>query len=322
MENFKENAFTYSLVGLGIVFVVLFYLLIWGPLGTFADKGSELDRARRTLKGYSREDPIPCRELVEFRRAEGEQNQASFEEALKVYAEKTRKFGLFFDDQVNPPAAAEFYGRYRDGIRGMQGPYREAHGLPTAPQDPRQDLGDLPPVVQLVEDKVILQDPATQIPVAMKQYWIVKDVFDACKALDLGGLKEISFPTLTARERSRRARKNEEESVVDFEYVTAEVKISMTFEKIEDFLEHLYGSERVPFVQPDISVTKDEEAQRSHLKIARVESFTGEGQGEKEARAAVYEAKVPEPPVDVTFLLRALDYRGLRPEQPETEEAE
>lgn len=306
MDKLKENAFAYSLAGLGVIFLVLFYMLVLGPLGTFATKQEDLEKGDSSLKKLLRLEVLPRPAYVDYVKQQGELNKSAFDTTLENYREKTKAFQLYFGDEPTPPP--NFYPPYQDGINALQRAYREKHNLATAPVDTRRGQPvDLPASVELVKQEDVTTMPEEAIPLAMKQYWIVDEVFRACETLKLAGLGSIRFPKAASRDRG--FAKEKEQQLVDFDYITAEVKINLRFREIDAFLRALYASERVPFLEPEeITVTKNEELQKDWLKLPRLQEYDSIG----EAKNVVYDKDIVEPTLEVTFLLRALDYRGLR----------
>ena len=146
-------------------------------------------------------------------------------------------------------------------------------------------------------------DIETKIPRAMKEFWVVQELFKACNKFEIGGLQKVDFA----------GRLTVDKNPLPFRsYVEATVVIELPFSKLENFMSELYASTRVPFVLKEMTLTKTPEILGKHLSMETSVEF----KDPRQSQTQDYDALIPEPNMVATMTLRALEWRGVPEEKP------
>ena len=301
MNKLKENAFTIAVVAVALVMAALAYLLVVQPFlelkktqAQIEAKKSELEKLNSPKKKW-----LETEDYIEHLKKKTENVEAAFKEGVSFYDEQTKAFHLFFDGVQVQPLQDVFVNRYTDEIRKLVDDYRTKFKITVDPQDPEK----APPTIVKMADI-----PEAQIPLAMKEFWVIKEVFDAVNALELGGLKTIDFPQRLLEQKDPHPY---------YRLVNTVVTVELPFSKLEDLLTHLLGSKTVPFILQELSFTKNDTLVGQYLSLEKTQEFKSQAEGD----AASYDAANPEPVVVATLKLSAIDWKGV-PEEKKKESSE
>jgi hypothetical protein len=301
MDKLKENIFGISLGVVGLALLVLAYALVYSPLQDLSAKEAELDRAVKSYKKLidPKQSPhVPTKSYNEGLDKQDEANAAALKSAVAFYEEQAKPFHEYFDGDQPPPADI-FVQNYNDSIQALVDGYREKFHIKVDPTQPDQAFPTVGKIDAITEDNKM-------IPVAMKEYWIIKETFDALTKLQLGGLHSINFPARVLEPKDA----NKYYRQVNFTIIM-DIRSSM----IENLLTELFQSKRVPFQLEELSYQKTPEGLGQFQSLERRQLF----RNENEAKAADYATLVPEPPVLLTLMLSAFDWQGssILEEKPE-----
>jgi hypothetical protein len=172
--------------------------------------------------------------------------------------------------------------------------------------------------VERVSRDSINQQPLATIPVAMKQFWIIKAVFAACDQLKLDGLQTIDFPE---RPREGQDTKSASESALDYSLIPVDIQIDLRYSDAKRFIAELFKDSQVPFLTLDsVKLAKTPDVLRQFATLVRSGALSAT---EDEARKKAYDDVVPEPKVAATISLRVLDWVKMKePVAPKAEEPE
>lgn len=306
MDKLKENIFGISLGVVGVFLLVLSYFLVYSPLSELGAKEAQVQKAIADYKKFS--DPakykyVPTKDYKERLDQQKESDEADLKSGVAFYDEQSKLFHEYFDGSTEPPVTDIFVQKYNDSIKGLVDGYRLKFHIKV---DPGQE-DQAPPVVKKVE---AITEENKMIPVAMKEYWIVKEVFDVLTKAQVGGLRSIDFPGRAVE--SKDAPKY-------YRALNAVVQVEMPFSRIENVLTELFQSKRVPFQLEELTYQKTLESLGQFQSPEKSLSF----KNENDAKAAEYSALVPEPAVLVTLKLSAFDWQGgILDEKTETPKAE
>ena len=316
MDKLKEHSFALSLVAVCGVVCALGYFLIFRPIQEIGELNGDVGKQVNTFKRRERQtEPIPTAERLQFLEERKEKEAEELIDALGFYEERAVQFQKYFGEGTSPLLLGDFAGKYKDAEERLLGVYRST--FETGHIEDGDDNTDVPRILGMPRDGGP-QFQQNDVPRLMKQFWIIDAVLRACQQLKLGGLKELNFTALQSSGRSTRTRA---EAAASAKYpflvshVPVSVKIEIRFGDIENLLVALFNDPNVRFLdapvdQPLIRYTKSsstlERFERAILKP------------EKKEQDKPYKEIVPEPTVEVTLNLRALDWQGLRP-PPEDE---
>lgn len=294
MDKLKENLFPISVGAIGIALLVLAYFLVfsrWQALGTTTRQVQ--DQIQR-LKTISRKRPLPIEEQKRQLEEELESKAAALRDAAQFYDQKAGPFRLFFENSAEPQPLSTFVSLYNDGITKLVDEYRSKFGIKVeeGAQDVRPRVSKIEPIAD-----------ESRIERAMREYWIIAEVFRAFETLGVGGLKSIEFPGRDVAPR---------EPPPYWRTIAFTVEADVEFSKLEDLLTELYASQVVPFLLEELTVKKSPDSVAKYLALETEASF-------KDAVAASrpsYDELVPEPPAAVTLKFTAIDWKGV----PEVQE--
>jgi hypothetical protein len=305
MNKLKENAFEIATGGVLVLLLALVYFLVWQPMSTLGAKQARLEAKTKELRGLNdakKTPEVPTQAYLELLTSRGEVEKNAISRGIEYYAEKGKKFQLFFEDAATAPDSATFLAAYTDGIRKLREEYQGKFGIKLT--DPGADVNQIPPRVSTRDN---LSD--TDIPVAMKEFWITKAVFDACTALGIGGLQAVDFQGRTAVEKTPHPY---------YGKLPVQVTVELPFAKIENLVSKLLADERVPLILEELEAKKKAEPMASFKDLAVVHDFKEVG----EAKKAAYQELVPEPDVVAVMKFHGLDWKGVPAEAEKKETSE
>ncbi len=332
MDKLKENGFALGLGGLGVLFLALAWFMIFQPV--FGDAGINsnakgLSSQKKNLDNLLGRKVLPTPQYADKVEDREEEDLETYESAIKGFDDRCKAFQNFFDGTTDQPSESQFSSLYRDGIKSLKQAYLAEHPVivETVDEEARGDLSKLPPVVDLKKDSELADEPDKQLPLAMKQYWMAESVFRACGVNNghvvnkLGGLKSIEFPEPRETRRKKGSSKSkdddEEETqaayTISSEEVLCEIKIEMPYGEFEGFLMRLLSDSKVPFIEPKsvkMVATKLADEENSPFK-ALVHKVSYPNKAAAASAETAGEPKIPEPPVEFTVRLAALDWGGV-----------
>ena len=295
MDKLKENIFGIVLGAVGLLLLVLAYFLVFSPLQELSAKEEELKKTSDSYKRLidpKRTPHVPTKEWLEYLDKQKEVDGSALKKGVEFYEEQAKAFHEYFDGE-QPPASDIFVQRYNDSIKALIDAYREKFHIKV---DPGQE-DQAPPKVGKVEATAITDDKMMQV--AMKEYWIIKDIFDAFTKLQSGGLRAIEFPGRGVEPK---------EAPKYYRLINCTVLADVPFSTIENLLTELFQSKRVPFELEELSYQKTPESLAQFQIPKRTQVFRNEN--EAKAPDADYATLVPEPNVSLTLKLSAFDWQG------------
>ncbi len=322
METLKKNGFAISLGILGIGALALLYFLVLGKIwGDLATTKGDLNKIQGEYRRYSDKNKTqypPSPQVKEMM----EQARGSWSTALGngelFYDTKKQSFDQidFAGGDKDPSGFKTFYQTEVEQLRkDFQDKFLKKEEAPTPSGTPGAE--EAAPVDEEEGEKLPLVDlypqfnQAEDVQRAMKELWIIREVFKVAAELQLAGLHRISFPERFQAEsrgpRSpRRTREKAKEAPKEYEYdwIGSRVSILMPFLKIEPFLAKICESQRVPFLLQALRVGRQQE---SILKDeVAVKVYTEANQMKSESPEDI----VAEPGVMVVFEFSSLNWKG------------
>jgi len=301
MNKLKENIFAIAVGGMGIVLLVLLFFLVLRPLQSLGDKERKIDAETKNFAALAKRKELAIRPFLELLRKKKDANEAALKEGIAFYEEQAKTFLSYFDGATDPPPLNQFQTAYVDAIKKLVDEYRVKFGIKVEAEAKE----GAPPKISQVE---LAED--TRIPVAMKEFWIIQEIFQALNKLEIGGLKEIDFPSRLVEPKEPPPYRR---------HVSATVRVEILFSKIEPLLTELYSSKTVPFILEEFTYQKIQDP-NSPSRIGEYQALQRDKDFKKEADASKdkYETLIPEPNVMATLKLIAIDWKGI-PEEKETE---
>jgi Na+-transporting methylmalonyl-CoA/oxaloacetate decarboxylase gamma subunit len=301
MQKLKENIFAISVAGIAVVLLALAYLFVWQPLSDLGAMETRLDREITNLKKYDKRKFVPTEEYKERLEQVMAAARSDLEGGEGFYKERQQALSRYFDNEAQPPSFDVFTSRYESSIKEMVQKYRTKFEI--AGDEAAQP--DLPPAVERFPFDQTQAEK--HIPLAMKEFWVAEAVFKACEALNLGGLKSITFPLRLD---------TKGEALPYHRLVKSEVVIEMPFSQIENLVTRLLATDKVIFQVEDLVMRKDPAALEKFKSLVIKQQYPS---AEKAAEAS-YDSVVPEPGVSVTIKLHAIDWTGMA-EAPASDKA-
>lgn len=300
MDKIKENLFG---IGVGVLVVLLaVFLYFWTLAPVFSEIGSvegRLSTQRRELSGFEKQTPFPTDDYVAYR----EKRQSEIDGAVQLgedfYAKRKEFFDQLFPEFPALPPPGDFRALFSTRIQELKTAYLDKFPREVE-QDPRSKEPIDPASTLQLEERTV--NTAEDVPVAMKHFWIIEDVFNSLTELELGGLRSVTFP---------RPGRDSIEPPATYDVIRAEVTVEMPLSRVGALLERLFASTRVPFIDVErLEVTRAPESVRTDLVIQKDYQKPQDAEADREGAVG------PEPPVMATLLLQAMDWKGL-PEETE-----
>lgn len=280
MDKLKQNAFTIILSVGGVVALALLWFLVLSPLmasseGSVGGSREKLTKLLGTYKQLADKKRTPVLPTAENRKADEKDAKSVSAEvvaAKNFYEGRSATFSEFETDAPGAEESVLFKGWYESTVDKLRADYR-AKFLPSdtaaAPVDGAVPATAAPAAAATkAKDDALAEEP-TVVPEAkvngpedvkrtMKEFWILKDVFEGATGLSIAGLKSIGFP---ARSGERAARGEKEKDKVDsapkdHAWMKAIVTVDLPLTKLEPLVAKLLASERVPFRLDSIEVTR------------------------------------------------------------------
>ncbi len=294
MDKLKQNLFPISVGAVGVVLLVLAYVLVFKKFQELAGVSAKVSQETSRLKTLVRKNPLPVKEIEEQLEREIQSKKSALEEGIQFYEQRTRAFRTYFNNEAQPQALSTFVSEYNDGVTKLIEGYRSKFDIKV-----EEGAADARPTV----DRVDVTDES-RIERAMKEYWIIQEVFRAFESLGLKGLKSIAFPARDVQPK---------EPPPYWRTIAFTVEAQVPFSKLEDLLTQLYASPMVSLILEELTLKKTPELIIPYLPLEKEVSF----QDAVAASRQPYEALVPEPDAVVTLRFTAIDWKGV----PETQVA-
>jgi len=293
MNKLKENAFAIATAGTAVVLLVMLYFFVFQPISALGQKEGELDAEIKKLEGYNNKKKtpdLPTKALVAALTERAEAVQKSLDEGMKSYDERFAAFKQFFGDSTTVGDAGDFSAKHNDAMDTAVKNYREALGIQVDPNAPTQ----LP---ELQRSSTTGVTDEKKLAEAMREYWIVKDVIDACTKLKLPGLQKIDLAT---------GRQQDKQKSPYWKPIPVHVTIEMPFSQIENLLTELYASKRVPFVLETLGAARKPDTKGAYQGLEKAAQF----KSLEEAKSKTYAQLAPEPNLVVDIKLYAIEWIG------------
>jgi len=293
MDKITQNLFGIAAGGAGVVLLALGYFLIVKPLGELRGLEDQIDKKKAELANLNnpaKTPKVPTKEYKNRLLDDKAALEGALTKAIGVYDSKAEQFSKYFEDSSEQPSVNNFSARYNDAITKLIADYRAKFKIVVSQEEPEK----APP--EVVKRTDILPD---QIPEVMKEYWAAEEVFSACNALEIGGLKKIDW--------QRQVETASKEAHPNYREVTTTVTVEMPFSKIENFLTRLYESNRVPFILEELTFRKPPELVAPYVDMEHPVNY--DDLEKVSAPDQKYDVLIPEPSVAVTLKLHALDWK-------------
>ena len=323
MSTLKEQGFTLGFVGVIAVLVFGGWYFVWNPVVALDTNATRLSNKNDDVKEYAeQEEPLPTQKRGELATRRTEDATRKFrEEALPAFEKRTEDFDRFFSNADRVPEASEFYSQYVDKIDGAQGlrkTYRAKYKL--AEIDDEENEAKQIPTVDMIPSTDLEDGGEAKVRQRMKQVRIATAIFETLDELEVGGLKDLSFPAEDRRRRRRTtpdtrrdtaAAEPEKKDEVQASEIIAQVKVQMRHSKLQAFLAKLAERRDVPFLAPrSLSSSQPEDELKRFAKGIWVRDFPSMEAAKRPEND--YDKVVVEPVVDFEMDLRVLDYQGIK----------
>jgi hypothetical protein len=292
MNKIKENAFAIATAGTAVVILAMLYFFVFQPISALGQKETELDGEIKKLEKYNdKKRELPTKKLASALEERAQSIQQSLDEGLKSYDERFAAFKLYFGDSATVGDPGTFSAKHTDEMDTAVKSYREALGIQPDPNAPAQ----LPEIQRSSTAGVTDEKKLAE---AMREYWIAKDIIDACTKLKLPGLQKIDLTTGRAQDRQKSPY---------WKPIPAQVTIEMPFSQIENLLTELYASKRVSFVLETLSAFRKPETKGAYQGLEKASQF----KSIEEAKSKTYDQLAPEPNLVVEIKLYAIEWIGV-----------
>jgi len=274
-----------------VVLLAMLYFFVFQPISALGQKETELDAEIKKLEKYNdKKRELPTKKLARALEERAGAIQQSLDEGLKGYDERFASFKQFFGDAAAVGDPGTFSAQHTDAMDTAVKNYREALGITVDPNAPAQ----LPELQRMATTGITDEKKLAE---AMREYWIVKDVIDACTKLKLPGLQKIDLTTGRAQDKQKSPY---------WKPIPAQVTIEMPFSQIENLLTELYASKRVAFVLETLGATRKPDTKGAYQGLERASQF----KSVDEAKSKTYAQLAPEPNLVVDIKLYAIEWIG------------
>ncbi|HVR76138.1 MAG TPA: hypothetical protein VMT52_17535 [Planctomycetota bacterium] len=299
MDKLKQNSFWIAVGATGLVLAALTWFLVIDKLFQLDELGAEIEKTAGDLQRTLKKEFLPLPEYKEYLQEKLKADMNALTDGVTFYEAQGKAFDRFFDDQEVAPDPATFSARYVDLHKDFVLQYRTKFGIrPVEGQPEEQQV----PVVSRIE---VLDEQ--NVPRAMKELWIVEEIFRASTKLEIGGLKLIKFEARSVTDK---------DAAPYHGILEVQVDVEMPFSMMENFLTEVFSSPRVPFLVKDITMQKPLESVTQHVKMPVVKKYKEAADADKDD----FRTLVPEPVVLFNLKLDAVDWKGIPVEaEPEPE---
>jgi|SRR5688572_1634101 len=292
MNKIKENAFAIATAGTAVVILAMLYFFVFQPISALGEKETELDGEIKKLEKYNdKKRELPTKKLKSALEERAQSIQRSLDDGLKSYDERFAAFKLFFGDSATVVDVTAFSSQHTDAMDTAVKSYRDALGITPDPNAPAQ----IPEIQRSPTTGVTDEKKLGEL---MREYWIAKDIIDACTKLKLPGLQKIDLTTGRAQDRQKSPY---------WKPIPVHVAIEMPFSQIENLLTELYASKRVPFVLETLSAFRKPDTKGAYQGLERASQF----KSIEEAKSKTYDQLAPEPNLVVEIKLYAIEWIGV-----------
>lgn len=298
MDKLKENGFA---IGVGaLVVLLLAFLWFWALAPVFSDipsYESELGSLKTQMSAYLKRDFKLSKKYVEEREGHRKELERAIANAVDFYAqEKAAPFSEFlapYDENSDP---GSFDVALETAVTNLKKAYLEKYPRPEPdPDERRRDDKD--------QDLVVFRIPVNvpeDVKLAMKHYWIISEVFRAAEENEIGGLRAIRFKTKESKE--------DLPTPATYNPIRASVEVDLLPAKLTPFLQSLFESKRVPFVDVE-SLQMRRDTSKAIEKLV-IEKIYPRADARAQEKPKLMEGL--EPAVHATVRLVALDWTGLK----------
>lgn len=327
MDKIRENLFGISVGALTLGLLVVAWLFVLGPVfGTLSEGGGaqrDINSSLRKLKGYAKLENLPTKDLIE----ELEKQQRALKSALDsgnaVYDAIKGDFDRLFEG-TDPSQPADFKTQYNDKLSELVSDYIDAFPRAAGMTEEEANAQGVRKSQVIAGLKISSKEnisSAEDVIRAMKEYWVAKKVCDTLHALEIGGLKSLSF---LGRGKTEASLKKGEELPDHYRWVESQIELDIAFDKILPFLSSLYSRATPvseddpenppdPFLRPGVPFYE-----LSNLTMTRAPGTVGrelvrqvDGEEGKPPPADPASLTPLAPEVRISLVIRALDWRGL-----------
>lgn len=301
MDKLKQNSFWIAVGATGLVLAALTWFLVISKVFELGELGAEIEKTAGDLQKTLKKEFLPLPEYKSYLQKKLEADKNALTEGVAFYESQGKAFDRFFDDQEAVPDPATFSARYADDLKRIVSEYRTKFGIRPVEGQPEEQQVPVVSKIEVIDEQ--------NVPRAMKEFWIVDEIFKACTKLEIGGLKLVDFPGRTVADKDAALYHGVLKILVDVE---------MPFSRMENFLTEVFSSQRVPFLVGDITMLKPLESVTQHVKMPVVKKYKEAADADKED----FRTLVPEPVVLFKLNLDAMDWKGIPVEAEPAPEAE
>jgi hypothetical protein len=297
MDKLKENLYSIAVGLTVVVLLALSWFFVWRPIEELSSEEAALKRWTEDLQDYNRADFVPTAAYRSYLEEKREEKSKDLQEGVEWYEEKLGAFKKYFDGSDQVPQVGGFEAQLTTRLGELQSAYRQQFELPV-------DFVENPQSPPVVGRRTIDPTRATEdIAGAMKEFWIIEAVFQACGKLGLGGLKKIDFPG---------RREKDKDAPPYHALILTEVVIDLPYHQLENLMTELFSSERVLLELEGLTVEKNPDLLEQYGKPREVPFDTKVQSDGKSHRDLVVE-----PNVTGTLTFHAVDWIQLVAEPDE-----
>jgi len=313
MDKLTANKFWIGVGATGLLLAGLVFWLVYQPMSALSDGQRKLESSIKKLEKPLKTGFLATEEYKAYLEAKNADEVAALERGIDHYDALGKRFQEYFDDALVPGDFSGFGARYGDEFKLLISAYREKFKIDAVPAD-APGASSSGARGELVVPPVVAHKPATQLEedrlgVAMKEFWMAQAVIQTCEKLNLGGLQSVEFPARDAEHK---------DSAETHTWRAVVVGIDLPFSQAENFVAELLSGDRVRFRVQRLDIEKAAALVALHKDLVIVADF--EHYATAEAKAYGDPDVAPEPAVQMRLELDALDWKGMKVEDPKSDD--
>jgi hypothetical protein len=298
MDKIKQNLFAISIGALALALAAFIYFWPVNQILSGIDGADQrLKSVDSRLNKFLKADPVPSEEYHDALAERQKQLERTILDAEDYMSAKQRRFNEFFEDKSENTSPADFKATFSTQVAEIKKKYLERFKR-LSPEDAVAQGKDAKDVMPFDVQETDVSDQAT-VKRAMKQFWIIDQVFQTLTKMELGHLLSVRFPTARP--------KDELPAPPTLDLIRVNIEVQLPLAKLESFLQDLFASERVPFL--DVESVQVERVPAQTIPNRIIEKSYDRSQLAEQDRETF--TSQPEPEVEATLVLTVMDWKGL-----------